>query len=153
MTRRRKTRSASHFAPALLVAFLPPGAVFAQAPLKCIDAAGKVTYTNHEIAGSKCARVGATISIVPSDKPPAPPAKSPQSQAKNERRTQLETEVANAQGKLEEAKKALAEQEAVRYGDERNYQRVLDRLKPYQDAVATAEKNVERAQEELNQLR
>lgn len=139
--------------PAFVIALLASAASFAQAPLKCIDAAGKVTYTSQELPGSKCTRVGATISVVPSDKPAAPPAKSPQTTVKNERRTQLESELANAQTRLEQAKKALAEQEALRYGDERNYQRVLDRLKPYQDAVATAEKNVERVQEELYRQR
>ena len=36
----------------------------------------------------------------------------------------------------------LAQQEAIRTGDERNYQRVLDRLKPYQEAVRQAEQAV-----------
>ena len=48
---------------------------------------------------------------------------------------------------------ALAEQESIRSGDERNYARVLERLKPYQDEVGRHQKNVDALRAELNQLR
>ena len=57
------------------------------------------------------------------------------------------------QSNLQQAKKALAEQEAVREGGERNYQRVLDRLQPYKDKVALHERNIEAIQSELSRLR
>ncbi|MBI5752634.1 MAG: DUF4124 domain-containing protein, partial [Hydrogenophilales bacterium] len=47
-----------------------------------------------------------------------------------------------------DAKKALAEQENIRLGGEQNYQRVLDRLKPYQDKVAEIEKKLAQLREE-----
>ncbi|MGL4408555.1 MAG: DUF4124 domain-containing protein, partial [Zoogloea sp.] len=47
----------------------------------------------------------------------------------------------------------LAEQEAVRYGDERNYQKVLDRLQPYKDKVQMHERNIEALRRELANLR
>ena len=54
---------------------------------------------------------------------------------------------------MDEFKKELAEQEAVRQGDERNYQRVLDRLQPYKDRVALHERNVDSLKRELGNLR
>jgi hypothetical protein len=53
---------------------------------------------------------------------------------------------------LGEARKALEEQEGVRYGDERNYARVLERLQKYKDAVDVHEKNIESLRRELTNL-
>ena len=59
------------------------------------------------------------------------------------RRKILQEELDAAQKRLAEAQQKLAEQEAVRSGEEKVYpQRVLDRLKPYQDEVERQEKNV-----------
>ena len=41
----------------------------------------------------------------------------------------------------------------MRTGDEKNYQRVLDRLQPYKDRVAQHERNIQAIQKELNNLR
>lgn len=71
----------------------------------------------------------------------------------NDRRRILEQELASEQRNLEQAKKDLAEQEAVRFGDERNYQKVLDRLQPYKDRVAQHERNIQAIQKELGALR
>ena len=54
---------------------------------------------------------------------------------------------------LEQAKKELAEQEAIRNGDERNFQKVLDRVQPYKDRVAQHERNIQQIQRELSNLR
>ena len=56
-----------------------------------------------------------------------------------------------AYGKLQ--MKDLAEQEAVRSGDERNYQRVLERLEPFKNKVALHERNIEAIQKELAKVR
>jgi len=58
------------------------------------------------------------------------------------RRKILEDELATEEKGLLDAKSKLTEQESVRHGDEKNYQRVLDRLKPYQEAVERHERNV-----------
>jgi hypothetical protein len=70
-----------------------------------------------------------------------------------DRRRILEQELAGEQRNLDQAKKELAEQEAVRNGDERNYQRVIDRVQPYKDRVAQHERNIQQIQRELSNLR
>ena len=71
----------------------------------------------------------------------------------DERRRILETELATEQQQLEEAKQKLAEQEAVRTGDERNYQRFLDRVQPFRDTVANHERNIEAIRREISNLK
>ena len=68
---------------------------------------------------------------------------SKRASAKEKQRQILESELEQERALLDRSKKALAEQEAVRYGDEKNYARVLARLKPYQDTVELHQKNVE----------
>ena len=55
--------------------------------------------------------------------------------------------------KLAEAEKALAEQEAIRLGDERNYQKVLDRLQPFKDKVELHKRNIKALRREISGLR
>jgi hypothetical protein len=62
-------------------------------------------------------------------------------------------ELAREQDALAKAREALAQQESIRLGDERNYVRVLERLKPYQDEVATHEKTITELRQELTNLR
>ena len=76
-----------------------------------------------------------------------------QKERDNDRRRILESELAAEQKNLEQARKDLAEQEAVRSGDERNYQRVLERLEPFKNKVALHERNIEAIQKELGKLR
>ena len=69
------------------------------------------------------------------------------------RRKILEQELANEESMLEQAKKALAEQESTRLGNERNYQRVLERLEPYKKKVALHESNIANLRKEMSSLR
>ena len=71
----------------------------------------------------------------------------------DERRRILEQELAAEQQRLEEARLQLQEQESIRLGNERNYQRYLDRVTPYREAVENHQRNVEALQRELNNLR
>ncbi len=127
---------------------------------------GRPLYTSdkRETAGKKCELVSREINVVPAQKPapiPAPSARSsfpretPQAKAsaKERQRDVLEGELASEQQQLDQARKALAEQEAVRYGDEKNYARVLDRLQPYKDNVDLHEKNIEALKRELSNIR
>jgi hypothetical protein len=133
---------------------------------KYVDKDGRVLYSNVPVKGAKklqCfepppvpppARAEAPVKAAPGDAAGAPKVDAQTQRARDlDRRRILQQELADEEGKLSEARKTLLEQEAVRTGDERNYQRVLDRLKPYQDAVALHEKNVTSIKQELANLR
>lgn len=70
-----------------------------------------------------------------------------------DRRRILESELGAEQRNLEQARKDLAAQEAARSGDERNYQKVLDRLQPFKDKAALHERNIEAINKEISNLR
>ena len=74
------------------------------------------------------------------------------SRLKAERGT-LQEEFEAAEKRLAAARQKLTEQEGIREGGERNYQRVLDRLKPYQAEVERQEQNVAQLKRELSSLR
>lgn len=146
--------------PSTLLCLSAAGA-FAQgpAPYRCIDASGRSTYTNikEEMAGKKCTPVIREVSVVPAQAPrPQPQANSrpspvsPTANRAADRRKILEEELSDEQKRLAGAREKLAEQQSVRSGDERNYQRVLDRLKPYVEAVEQHEKNIEQLRRELS---
>jgi hypothetical protein len=154
-------------------ALLAAGGAHAQAPgtvWKCIEADGRPHYTNikKETEGKQCTVVTKEVSVVPGAQPPQAgrqggAEKSASDFPKVDRDTQkardasrrriLEDELATEEKGLVDAKAKLAAQEAVRYGDEKNYQRVLDRLKPFQDAVERHERNIAALKKELAGLR
>ncbi len=131
------------------------------------DAQGSVTYTNVAAAAPRGAK---KIRCFQAASPPpvssgAPQRTEPperdfpsvdrdtQRERDAERRRILEQELTAEQRRLAQARQELQEQEAVRTGDERNYQRFLDRVQPYQEAVETHERNVQVLQREINNLR
>ena len=130
---------------------------------KCTDQRGRALYTSdkRETAGKKCELVSREVNVVPAQKQP-PGAKSPSSfpkespgdraAAKSRQRETLERELTQEESMLADARRKLAEQEAVRSGDEKNYARVLERLKPYQDAVEVHQKNVDALKREIGNL-
>lgn len=130
---------------------------------KCIDANGRATYTNmkEEIRGKNCTVVMREISVVPAAPAPRAAAASPspanfpkvdpatQKNRDGARRRILEDELSGEEKALSVAKAELTEQQGIRTGDEKNYQRVLDRLQKYKDEVDRHEKNVEALKKEL----
>src|SRR5690606_24599950 len=121
---------------------------------KCSDADGRVTYTNDRSLGRNCVRLQSDqpVSSIPAPTPrpgPAAPATSATGwpgactggspAAKGSRddagRQVLRGELTTDEGPRPAAEEALAEQEAVRPGGERNYRKVLDRLQPFKDKV------------------
>lgn len=130
---------------------------------KCVDEDGHVTYTNTKPSPkAKCSALSRDqrVSTVPGRAASTPsPAGFPrvngdvQKARDNDRRVILEQELAAEQKNLDQAKKELAEQESIRTGDERNYQRVLDRLQPFKDKVALHERNLEALKKEIGNLR
>ena len=133
---------------------------------KCVGADGQVTYSN--MPDKNCKRL--SFDPIPAASPASPAAARPaartptpasfpkveenaQKARDNDRRRILESELEAEQKNLAQAKKELADQEAVRSGDERNYQKVLDRLQPFKDKVALHERNIEAVQKEISRLR
>ncbi len=145
---------------ALLAAAPAPSVAWAQT-CKYVDNEGRVTYSNVPVKNARKVTCFEPVRPPPAAQsaPPAAAAPRPtvdtttQRQRDDERRNILESELAAEQQRLDQARVALAEQEAVRSGDERNYQRVLERLKPYQEAVAQHEKNIASLRQELANLR
>jgi septal ring factor EnvC (AmiA/AmiB activator) len=124
---------------------------------KCPDPTGRPTYTNvkRDTAGKNCTTVSREVSVVPAI-PVARPlqAKAGPTLSRGEnRRKILQNELESEQKLLSDAKQKLVQQEGTRNGDERNYVRVQERLKPYQDTVELHEKNIEQLQRELGNLR
>ena len=126
---------------------------------KCPDANGRPTYTNvkGDTIGKNCTLVVKEVSVVPAQVPSRagrPSSSSTAAPARNEsRRRILESELQNEQQLLVGAKEKLAEQESIRTGNERNYARVLERLKPYQEAVDQHTRNIEQLRNELGRLK
>lgn len=150
--------------PAVLLAMA--AAAQADVMYQCVDEQGHKTFSNVKLSekGVRCTAMdlGPATSVPPPQKPaartPSPSGfpkvgESDQKARDNDRRRILESELAAEQKNLEQAKKELAEQEAIRTGDERNYQRVLERLEPFKNKVALHERNIEAIEKELAKLR
>jgi len=136
----------------------------------CRDKDGRTNVTNlpEDTRGKNCRVIRQTrVQVVPSasaspTKPAAKPGAAPtafpkenaeaRASARERQREILEQELAQEQKALDQARKELEAQESVRYGDEKNYARVLERLQKYKDAVALHEKNVDALNQELTNL-
>lgn len=148
--------------PVLLLATL--GSAARAEIYECTEPDGSKRFTNikSEARGCKLLDIG-PFNTVPFPKPQAKPAPTPSNFPKVDPRTQrerdvdrrriLEQELANEQKLLEQAQKELAAQEAIRLGSERNYQRVLDRLEPYQRKVKQHEDNIANIRKEIANLK
>lgn len=134
---------------------------------KCLDANGRATYTNmkEETKGKNCTVVMREISVVPAVQAPRSAAANPtppgfpkvdqatQKSRDDGRRRILEDELAGEEKALAQARVELKQQESIRTGDEKNYQRVLDRLQKYKDEVERHEKNVSALRKELSNVK
>jgi len=134
---------------------------------KCIDTNGRATYTNmkEETKGKNCTVVMREISVVPAmpasrgaASAPSPPGfpkvdTATQKTRDDARRRILEDELSGEEKALAKAQADLTEQEGIRTGGEKNYQRVLDRLQPYKDEVDRHQKNIEALRKELANMK
>lgn len=127
---------------------------------KSVDSNGRVTYSNAPSSNADKVEL-APLNTVPAPKRKpqvATPANFPRvdndTQRKRDelRRKILVDELAAEQRQLAEARKALVEGQAVRLGNERNYQKYLDRVQQLKDAVTMHENNVQALQKELGKL-
>ena len=144
----------------ILAAFAPAAAADIY---ECVDASGSKRFTNikAEAKGCKVLHVSPPNTVPgapktqPQTKAVATPSSFPrvdadmQRQRDNDRRRILEQELSSEERLLAQARKELEEQEGVRLGSERNYQRVLDRLEPYKKKVKLHEDNVASLKREL----
>jgi hypothetical protein len=149
---------------ALALGAVAAGAAFAQVETiwSCKDPSGRTHVTNlkEDTVGKDCRIVQQQrVTVVPLAKPGAKsPAGFPKESAsdrqsaKAKQKDTIEKELNQEESMLADARKKLSDQEAIRSGDEKNYARVLERLKPYQDTVEVHQKNVEALKRELNNL-
>jgi hypothetical protein len=135
----------------------------------CRDKDGRTHVTNlrEDTSGKDCRIVQQTrVQVVPAQgraangKPAAKAApgsfpkedSQARASARERQREILEKELKQEESLLAQAREDLEAQESVRYGDERNYARVLERLQKYKDAVELHQKNVESLRRELTNL-
>jgi septal ring factor EnvC (AmiA/AmiB activator) len=131
----------------------------------CKDSNGRILMTSQkeDTVGKDCRIVQQQrVTVVPAPANKATSTKSPAGfpkestsdrlAARAKQRETIEKELNQEQSMLADARRKLTEQEAARGGDEKNYARVLERLKPYQDTVEVHEKNVEALKRELGNL-
>jgi hypothetical protein len=125
---------------------------------KCVDPDGNIRYTNVKGDAKGCKG----LNLEPINTAPPPP-RTPQQKPANfpsvdsdtqrsrdaGRRKILDQELAQEQQQLDAAKKQLAEQKEVRLGSEKNYARVEERLKPFEDKIKLHESNIESLRKEI----
>jgi hypothetical protein len=169
-------RARNNIARSVLLGLALAHAAGAQAVLcKYVDDAGHVTYSDSAVKG---ARKASCFEAPPPPPPPAPapsgrggnatapgvaapappgglPNVDPSTQKRRDdsRRRILEEELAVEEKALAQARKDLQEGEAVRMGDERNYQRYLDRIQGLKNRVSQHERNIAALRQELSNLR
>jgi len=127
---------------------------------KCTDKNGRTLFTSQraDTVGKQCKVASEErVSSAPTARAKSPanfPRESAAERvaARTRQRETLERELVQEESMLAEARKKLSEQEAIRTGGEKNYQRVQDRLRPYQDTVEVHQKNVEALRRELSNL-
>ena len=147
---------------ALGIAAAGPASAQVKTLWNCKDAAGRTTLTDQkaDTVGKDCRIVSEErVSVVPASKPVAKspagfPRETPADRAssKAKQKDTIEKELSQEVSMLDDARKKLSEQEQVRSGNESNYAKVLERLKPYKDTVEVNEKNVEALKRELINL-
>jgi hypothetical protein len=123
------------------------------------------TSDRNEAKKPGCTQITVTPNVVSSPPPAGKAASSPtpgdfpkvapqvQQQRDIDRRKILEAELVNEERNLQAAKRELAEQENTRLGGERNAQRMLDRVEPYQKKVKLHEDNIANLRKELANIR
>lgn len=147
---------------ALGIAAVGPASAQVKTLWNCKDAAGRTTLTDQkaDTVGKDCRIVSEErVTVVPASKPTAKspagfPRETPADRAssKAKQKDTIEKELSQEVSMLDDARKKLSEQESVRSGNESNYAKVLERLKPYKDTVEVHEKNVEALKRELINL-
>ena len=129
---------------------------------KCTDTDGNTRYTNVKGDAKGCKglnleplNTAPTLPRAPQQKPANFPSVDNDTQRSRDagRRKILEQELAQEQQQLDASKKQLAEQKDTRQGNERNYARIEERLKPFENKVKLHESNVESLRKEIANIK
>ena len=158
----------------VVILFLAALPVQAETMYQCVDESGHKTFQNMKSGakGAKCTPMDlgapATVPAARGAAKTPTPATFPkvddnaQKARDTDRRRILDSELTAEQRNLDQAKKDLAEQEAIVLPEERmQYKggggisggKVEARLQPYRDKVALHERNIEAIQKEISKLR
>ena len=138
--------------------------VHADTLYKCTDDSGVVLYTNQKGSAKNCTVLSRDQPVSTYSAPKqAPHGASPsefprvdgdtQRGRDSDRRRILEKELATEQQNLEQAKNELTQGEAIRLGNEKNYQKYLDRVQPLKENVELHERNIEAIKREIANIR
>lgn len=130
---------------------------------RCVDADGRTEYRN--VGDTKgCKRVETdSVNTVPFPRAASAPSTQPRGNTRvdagaqrgrdNDRRRILEDELASEEKRLADLRQEFNNGEPERRGDERNYQRYLDRVERLKADIARSEANVESLKRELGSAR
>ncbi len=154
-----------------------PWAVMAQGVMyKCTLSDGRIEYTNRtNVDQNACTRLNIEPSVVipaPAPAPrsgaaapaPARPASTPtpagfprvdgatQRARDSDRKRILEEELATQQGRLAELSKVYKDGQPDRLGDERNYQKYLDRVQKLKEDISRVQGDIASIKSELSKL-
>jgi HAMP domain-containing protein len=177
MTNRASRAALRPWAPlALVCAALVPGAAQAQTTVyKCVDAQGRVEFTDTSKRGCKALDLPGYIPAPPERRAPAPAAAraaaapaagaagpaagfprvdSAQQRARDDdRRAILSEELQAEEQKLAALRQRFNNGEPDRQGNERNYAKYQERVGQMRDEVSRSERNVEALRRELGNVR
>jgi hypothetical protein len=136
------------------------GAVWADDIYQCTDENGKVEYKNTGITKG-CKKLNVEPVVVPKLNGPGAnkgPSNFPkvdndtQKSRDSDRKRILEDELRTQEAKLAELEKSFNNGEPERTGDERNYQRYLDRVQQMKDDIARTQSDIDSIKSELSKL-
>lgn len=124
-------------------------AVSAAPIFECTDSTGRKVY-NTQAGGKNCkaSNIGkpSVYTSAPVSTPATPTSPSKAEQAEEAVAPVNPPDVGTAKRALDTAKKNLEEGKKVRYGNERNYARYLERINGLEKAVRSAQENYDAAQ-------
>ena len=123
-------------------------AVSAAPIFECTDSAGRKVYTQAGGKNCKASNIGkpSVYTSAPVSTPATPISPSKAEQAEEAVAPVNPADVGAAKRALDTAKKNLEEGKKVRYGNERNYARYLERINGLEKAVRSAQENYDAAQ-------
>jgi hypothetical protein len=145
----------------LILAPLPAAAEI----FKCLDGDGNITYTNAKHKGCTAMDIGPYREPAPAAARPKSRASQPtpadfpsvdretQKQRDQGRRRILETELANEETLLADARRLLAEGEIARSGEDRGAPAFADRVRKLKETVSLHEQNVAALKRELTRVK